>query len=172
MSSFAGLKAARANRQKSLATRTTGSDVSSGPSTSPTQTPVAISPVDVNANDIETENGTGSEIADDKMDIVTVKNAGEPSTPVTGLPRYADFPETKLEVRKRKSAGRGIYVRSGSKIKQGELHLIAHSEGPILKLTSRCDMIRRIHHPNLACSLSSRSKPARFTVQSLLVRRA
>jgi len=172
MSSFAGLKVARANRQKPLATRTTGSDMSSGPSTSPTQTPVAISRVDANANEIETGNGTRPEVADDKMDSLTVKNAGEPSTPVTGLPRYADFPETKLEVRKRKSAGRGIYVRSGAKIKQGELHLIAHSEGPILKLTSRCDMIRRIHHPNLACSLSSRSKPARFTVQSLLVRRA
>ena len=123
MSSFAGLKVARANRQKSLATRTTGSDVSSGSSTSPTQTPVPISSVDINANATTTENGTGPELADDKMDILAVKNAGEPSTPVTGLPRYADFPETKLEVRKRKSAGRGIYVRTDARIKQGELPL-------------------------------------------------
>jgi hypothetical protein len=119
MSSFAGLKAARANRQKSLATRTAGSDVSSGPSASPAQTPVAIPSVEADVNGNNTDNGTGSGCADDKMDIVAVKNAGEPSTPVTGLPRYADFPETKLEIRKRKSAGRGIYVRSGTKIKQG-----------------------------------------------------
>jgi len=94
--------------------------VSNEPSANPTQRPVTVPTVEVAANDVESKNELEPEIEDYKMDLVAVTNAGEPSTPVTGLPRYADFPKTKVEIRERKSAGRGIYVRSGAKITQGQ----------------------------------------------------
>lgn len=123
-SSFASLKAARANRQKPLASRERHAVLSPDAREEPIGTAEAI-PMDTTPIDPES---TTSQVNDqlheeDQSEPATLIErpaaTGEPSVAVQGLPRYADLPSDKLEIRITKTTGRGLYVKAGSSIKKG-----------------------------------------------------
>jgi hypothetical protein len=124
-SSFASLKAARANRQKPLASRdrhaVPSPDVREEPIDPAEAIPMDTTPIDTEPNPPRTSNRPPEEIDPESAALIERSVAtGEPSVPVKGLPRYADLPSNKLEIRITKTSGRGLYVKSGSSIKKGE----------------------------------------------------
>jgi hypothetical protein len=124
-SSFASLKAARANRQKPLASRdrpaVPSPDVREEPIDPAEAIPMDTTPIDAEPNPPQTNNQLPETIELEPAALIERSTAtGEPSVLVKGLPRYADLPSDKLEIRIARTTGRGLYVKSGSSIKKGE----------------------------------------------------
>jgi hypothetical protein len=123
-SSFASLKAARANRQKPLASRdrhaVPSPDVRGEPIDPAEAIPMDTTPIDPETTPPQASNRPPEEI--DPVPVALIERSadtGEPSVPVKGLPQYADLPSDKLEIRIAKTTGRGLYVKAGSAIKKG-----------------------------------------------------
>jgi hypothetical protein len=124
-SSFASLKAARANRQKPLASRDRPAvprpDVREEPIDPAEAIPMDTTPINPEPTPSQVDNQLPETVESEPAALIERSTAAaEPSVPVKGLPRYADLPSDRLEIRIAKKTGRGLYVKSGSSIKKGE----------------------------------------------------
>ncbi|KAH8079697.1 hypothetical protein HD553DRAFT_326416 [Filobasidium floriforme] len=145
-SSFASLKAARANRQKPLASRdrhaVPSPDVREEPIDPAEAIPMNTTPIDTEPNPPQKNNQLPETIELEPAALIERSTAtGEPSVPVKGLPRYADLPSDKLEIRIARTTGRGLNVKSGSSIKKGESIIKTQPIASALsssRLSSRC----------------------------------